>query len=196
MKKADAFTLVRIVFAPIFFFLYFIPLWTGLFVRVSAYVLLPLLMCAEFTDFLDGFYARKENAVSDFGKLFDPFADVFLHITAFLCYAFSGYMPLWTLVLIMHRELGMLFLRLIAVKRGVTIGAKTGGKIKTVLYIASGMFSLALESAVRCGLAESFPLQTLKYAGFALYILCVVFSYASFIDYVVSFKRSFSAKKG
>ena len=100
MKKADAFTLVRIVFAPIFFLLYFIPLWTGFFVRVSAYVLLPLLMCAEFTDFLDGFYARKEKAVSDFGKLFDPFADVFLHITAFLCYAFSGYMPLWTLVLI------------------------------------------------------------------------------------------------
>ena len=61
MKKADAFTLVRIVFAPIFFFLYFIPLWTGLFVRVSAYVLLPLLICAEFTDFLDGFYARKDN---------------------------------------------------------------------------------------------------------------------------------------
>ena len=55
MKKADAFTLVRIVFAPIFFLLYFIPLWTGFFVRVSAYVLLPLLIIATLSDRFDYF---------------------------------------------------------------------------------------------------------------------------------------------
>ena len=74
-----------------------------------------------------------------------------------------------------------------------------GNKAKGIVHAHhNGKFDMdeaALESAVRCGLAESFPLQTLRYAGFALYVLCVVFSYASFIDYVVSFKRSFSAKK-
>ena len=129
MKTADAFSAVRIFFAPVFFFLYFFSTWTGIGNRLSAVLLLPLLILAEFTDFLDGFYARKYNEVSDFGKLFDPFADVFLHMTTFFCYAFSGHMPLWTLVLITHRELGMLFVRLIAVKHGVTIGAKMGGFI-------------------------------------------------------------------
>ncbi|MGI5174657.1 CDP-diacylglycerol--glycerol-3-phosphate 3-phosphatidyltransferase [Treponema sp. OMZ 840] len=194
MKTADMLSAVRIFFAPVFFFLYFIPLWTQSFFHVSAYLLLPLLVLAEFTDFLDGFYARKHNEVSDFGKLFDPFADVFLHVTTFFCYAFSGYMPLWTLVLIIHRELGMLFVRLIAVKHGITIGAKMGGKIKTVLYIAAGMFSLVLESATRLDFTENLPMQALRAIGILLYVLCVVFAYASFIHYIISFKSAIHDK--
>ena len=189
MKTADAFSAVRIFFAPVFFFLYFFPTWTGIGNRLSAVLLLPLLIVAEFTDFLDGFYARKYNEVSDFGKLFDPFADVFLHMTTFFCYAFSGHMPLWTLVLITHRELGMLFVRLIAVKHGVTIGAKMGGKVKTVLYITAGMVSLASESVSRLGLAEKLPMHAIHFAGIVLYILCVAFAYASFTDYVISFRK-------
>lgn len=194
MKTADAFSSVRIVFAPIFFLLYFVPMWTGIFVRGSAFIMLPLLVLVEFTDFLDGFYARRHNEVSDFGKIFDPYADVFLHLTTFFCYAFSGYMPLWTLVPIVHREFGMLFVRLVAVKHGVAIGAKAGGKIKTVLYIVSGMYSLALESLFRLDFASPVPLQTLRAAGTGLYVLCVVLAYVSFIHYLVAF-RSILKKK-
>lgn len=188
MKTADAFSSVRIVFAPIFFLLYFVPIWTGSFVRLSAFVMLPLLILVEFTDFLDGFYARKHNEVSDFGKIFDPYADVFLHITTFFCYTFSGYMPLWILVPIVHREFGMLFVRLVAVKHGVAIGAKMGGKVKTVLYIVSGMFSLALESASRLDIGFELPVQILTGIGNGLYLLCFIFAYASFIHYIIAFK--------
>ncbi|WP_428769402.1 CDP-diacylglycerol--glycerol-3-phosphate 3-phosphatidyltransferase [Treponema sp. HNW] len=188
MKTADAFSSVRIVFAPIFFLLYFVPVWTGSFIRLSAFIMLPLLILVEFTDFLDGFYARKHNEVSDFGKIFDPYADIFLHLTTFFCYAFSGYMPLWILVPIVHREFGMLFVRLIAVKHGVAIGAKMGGKVKTVLYIVSGMFSLAVESASRLGFADKLPVQMLNGIGKGLYLLCLFFAYASFIHYIIAFK--------
>lgn len=194
MKTADVLSSVRIVFAPVFFLLYFVPIWTDCFVRFSAFVMLPLLILVEFTDFLDGFYARRHNEVSDFGKIFDPYADVFLHLTTFFCYAFSGYMPLWVLVPIVHREFGMLFVRLVAVKHGVAIGAKMGGKIKTVLYIVSGMLSLALESLSRLDFASPIPLQALHTAGTGLYVLCAVLAYVSFIHYLVVF-RSILKKK-
>ena len=38
---------------------------------------LAVFVIASLTDYIDGQIARKHNQVSDFGKLFDPFADVF-----------------------------------------------------------------------------------------------------------------------
>ena len=60
-----------------------------LFSKLSIIIAIPLLCFAEFTDYLDGHYARKHNEVSDFGKLFDPFADVVVHLGTFLCFMFS-----------------------------------------------------------------------------------------------------------
>ena len=63
---------------------------SAIFKTISGWILIPLLAFMEFTDFLDGFFARK-NEVSDFGKIFDPFADVFLHITTLCAFTFDGY---------------------------------------------------------------------------------------------------------
>ena len=154
MKPSNAFTLTRILFAPIFFILYFLPIWTGLFTKASLLIAIPLLCFAEFTDFLDGHYARKHNEVSDFGKLFDPFADVILHMTTFACLMYSagnigGYTPLIIFILIMYREMGQNFLRMVCAKKGIAIAARKGGKIKTVTYVVSGFYALFLETLVR-----------------------------------------------
>lgn len=189
MKVADKFTCVRLFFAPVFFILYMLPVWTGHFAVASVWILIPTLLFAEFTDYLDGHFARKHHEVSDFGKLFDPFADVILHLTAFFAYANTGYMPLVILVLLFYREFTMHFIRMVALKKGVTIAARKGGKFKTVLYIVSGCYSLLIESALRLGFDISSALPTLKNVGVGLYILCLVASYASFIDYLVNFKK-------
>ncbi len=186
MKTADAFTLTRIIFAPIFFLLYFIPEWTGFGASISIYILIPALIFAEFTDFLDGYYARKHHVVSDFGKIFDPFADVLLHLTTFYCYVLSGYMPTFLFILILYREFGMLFIRQVASGKGVVIGARKGGKFKTVLYVVAGMFSLFIESTLRLGI-NGINVEVCQHIGIGLYVLCVVASYASFIDYLVHF---------
>ena len=115
MKLSNKFTLVRVIFAPIFFLLYFIPIWTGKFTFSSLLIALPCLIFAEFTDYLDGHYARKHNEVSDFGKLFDPFADVILHLTTFVCFMKSvnpeiSYLPVVILLFIMLREFSQNFL--------------------------------------------------------------------------------------
>ena len=194
MKTADKFTMVRILFAPIFYFLYMIPVWTGKGNLLTACIMLPLLGFAEFTDFLDGFYARKEKAVTDFGKLFDPFADVILHLTAMFCYVQSGYMSMAFLLLIFIREYSMLFIRLMAVQQGVAIGARKGGKFKTVLYVGASVFTLAIESLIRLGISLGNALPTLKIIALVLFGLGLVASYTSFADYLINYKKIVSKK--
>ena len=184
MKIADIFTLIRIVLAPVFLIIYFVPEWFGFGNVLSVWILLPLIIFAEFTDFLDGYFARKTNQVSNFGKLFDPFADVILHLTVFFCYTISGYVSPFIMLLFAYREFGMLFVRLLAAQKGVAIGARKGGKFKTVLYVVAGFYSLFLESAKRLGF--NLP-ENLVYIGYIFYIMGLVASYVSFIDYLVHF---------
>ena len=194
MQTANKFTLCRIICAPVFFILYFLPVWFRQFpslAPISVYLMLPLLIFAEFTDYLDGKYARILNQVSDFGRVFDPFADVFLNITVFFCLVLSGYMPAIILLLIIYREFSMTFIRLAAVQEGVAIAARTGGKTKTVLYIFACFFTLVIESALRLGLLNSAdPLvKTGKLICLALFILCLALSYISFGDYLINFRK-------
>lgn len=195
MKTSDAFTTVRIIFAPIFFILYMFPIWTGLLDAVSIYVIVPLLLFAEFTDFLDGFYARKYNVVSDFGKIFDPFADVLLHLTTFFCFLLSGYMPAIFFIFILYREFGMLFIRLMATKKGITMGARKGGKLKTVLYVVASFYSLFLESCVRLAIVLPADFEFLTTIGYVLYGIALLASYVSFGDYIMHFTKLIRSEK-
>ena len=194
MKTSNGFTLTRILFAPIFFILYFIPIWTGAFTKLSLLVAIPLLCFAEFTDFLDGHYARKHNEVSDFGKIFDPFADVILHMTTFASLMFStgslgGYTPVFVFILIMYREMGQTFLRMVAAKKGIAIAARKGGKIKTVSYVVSGFYALFLEILVRLDcVPECFG--TLRIIAICLFVLSLILSYVSFTDYLIHFGKT------
>lgn len=191
MNLSNKFTFTRIIFAPILFLLYNIPIWTGKFAFISLIIALPLLVFAEFTDYLDGHYARKHNVVSDFGKLFDPFADVILHLTSFVCLMRSykadiSYIPSFLFLLIMLREFGQNFLRMVAAKQGTAIAARKGGKFKTVMYILTEFYALFLELLVRINqVPECFG--ALRIAALVMFIICVICSYASFIDYLVHF---------
>ncbi len=78
---ADRFTLARIFLAPVIVASYlFITTDYNLCYWVAGW----LCAFAEMTDLLDGYVARKRNEVSDFGKLADPFCDVFYRITIFM----------------------------------------------------------------------------------------------------------------
>lgn len=195
MKLADFFTLLRIILSPVFILLYFLPSLTGFSQSLSVYIMIPLLLFAEFTDFLDGFFARKNKEVTDFGKLFDPFADVILHLSAFFCYAMSGYVSFIIVLLLIYREFGMLFIRMIAAKQGIAIAARKGGKAKTVLYVIAGFYSLILESSVRLGYSFVTEYPVLQSVGIGLYIVTILASYASFVDYLIHFVPILTKKK-
>lgn len=196
MKTSNKFTLARLIFAPIFFFIYYVPIWTDneMLAKITACCMIPLLALAQITDYFDGHYARKNNEVSDFGKLFDPFADVMLNLTLFLCAQSSisseiRYMPIVLFILILYREFGMTFIRMVAVSHGTAIAARKGGKFKTVFYITSGFYVLAVESALRLGFGNAISsiLPTLKIISVVLFSICVLLSYISFIDYIKTF---------
>jgi len=202
MSTSNKFTTVRVVAAPIVFLLYFIPIWTGKFAAASMIILLPFLVFAEITDGLDGHYARKHNEVSDFGKVFDPFADVILHLSSFCCLMFSmsrelpmhGFMPAFIFVLIFYRELTMTFLRMVAVMQGTAIAARKGGKFKTVMYIVSAFYGFMLESLGRFGITVQYnTMIAMWWVGIGLYVICLILCYASFIDYLIAFKPVFKS---
>lgn len=187
MKLADTFTFMRIVLAPLFFIVFFFPEWTGVGAKISVFVLIPLFLFMEFTDFLDGYFARKQHSVSDFGKLFDPFADVLANLTVLFSFVISGYLPAILFIVILYREMGIQFVRMLAIRKGIAIGARKGGKTKTVFYIVSGGFSLALESIARFGVSLGSFASPARYINLALYGIAVILSVISFIDYVVHF---------
>ncbi len=206
MKTSNLFTLCRVFCAPIFFLIYFVPQWLGsepssVLSRVSIGILVPLLIFAELTDYWDGSYARKNGEVSDFGKIFDPFADIFLHLSVFTCFVFSDcpetgqpYMPVLCYVLIFYREFAQNFLRMVAAKQGTAIAARKGGKIKTVFYVVSCFFVLAQELFIRSGLLDlvktqipGFSMSAVNFVGYGFFTVCVILAYTSFIDYIRNF---------
>lgn len=205
MKTSNKFTLCRVIAAPIFFIIYFLPKWISsvdgsAISLISFCVLAPLLIIAELTDYWDGHFARKNNEVSDFGKMFDPFADVFLHLSVFACMTFSGYMPVACFVLIFYREFAQNFLRMVAAKQGTAIAARKGGKFKTVFYVVSCFVALAADGFVRTGIAgylvsaqvlssQSLDsvVKVLHYVTYGFSSFCVVFAYTSFFDYIKNF---------
>lgn len=188
MKLSNFFTVLRIILAPVFFIVFFFPSWTGYCTIASVIILIPLFIFMEFTDFLDGHYARKQNAVTDFGKLFDPFADVLTNLTVLFSFVLAQYLPAVLFLIILYREMGILFFRMMAIRKGIAIGARKGGKTKTVLYIIGAACSLAIESAVRLQLhfGEAF-FHLARHINLSIYILAVIVSVASFIDYLVHF---------
>ncbi len=104
--------------------------WGGVAGTVIAAVLSLLL---EITDLADGYIARRYGQVSDFGKLFDPFADAFCRFTLFLGIQAIGHADLWMILVIFYRDSSIAFLRSIAATRGVVIAARSSGKIKAIV---------------------------------------------------------------
>src|SRR5215211_982235 len=98
---------------------------------------------AAFTDSLDGYIARRREAVTTFGKLMDPLADKLLIVAALVTLVSLGRLAAWVAMVIIARELAVTGLRAVAVEQGVVISASWLGKLKTALQVAA-IFGLIL----------------------------------------------------
>ena len=97
---------------------------------------LAVFLIAAFSDFLDGYLARKNNMVTDFGKLMDPLADKMLVSTALICFcAIRDNFPAWCAIIIIAREFIISGFRQIAAEKQVIIMASWWGKAKTVVQM-------------------------------------------------------------
>lgn len=97
---------------------------------------------ATFTDFLDGYYAKKHNLISNFGKIMDPLADKILMLAAFFVFMKTHVIAAWMFYLILLREIVVTGCRFWAIKEGYFLAAERAGKLKTVLQILTVFFVL------------------------------------------------------
>ena len=193
MNLADRLTASRLVLAPLFFGLFMWGERLGIGPASLAVALGLLFALIEVSDLLDGQAAWRQGTVSAFGKLFDPFADVFARLTYFVCFAYSGIMPLWMLLVILYREFSQLFLRMLLAERGIAMAARPGGKLKAVFYMLAGAASLLLWGAARLGFLGPFA-PILSVALPYLYGAAVLLSVGSFIDYLLQFRKLTSTR--
>jgi len=92
---------------------------------------------ASFTDYLDGYYARKYNQETIYGKLMDPLADKFLVICSLIMLQSMGRIHPIVVMLLVCRELMITGLRALASAEGVIVSASTGGKWKTATQMTA-----------------------------------------------------------
>jgi CDP-diacylglycerol---glycerol-3-phosphate 3-phosphatidyltransferase len=83
------------------------------------------------TDQFDGWLARRRNQTSTFGSLLDPIADKVLVLAVLTMLVAEGVAPAWMVAAIVAREIAVSGLRLAALERGVVMGARDLGKLKT-----------------------------------------------------------------
>lgn len=190
MTLANKITTLRVILAPVFFIIYLHPGMSGPLFEGVLYlaVLWVLFIVIECTDWLDGLVARGFNEVSDFGKLFDPFSDTLVRVTYFLCFIMSGFLPVIPFLIILFREFGILFLRLLMIQKGVVMGARGGGKLKAVFYMLTGfacMLTLTMNSFGY--IAEGVIFHQ---AAIILFIVSMVISLVSFADYYLLYHKT------
>jgi CDP-diacylglycerol--glycerol-3-phosphate 3-phosphatidyltransferase len=175
-------TFLRLALIPVFVLFLLEPSRSGLTIAAIIFVF------AAITDYADGILARRYAAISDFGKLFDPLADKILVMAALVMLVAvrddqcRSLVPGWMVVLILAREFWVTGLRAFAAKDGTIVSAKSGGKVKSFLQMAS-ILALLLND-------YSFSLfghrVTYQFVGLNLLLVSLAFSYVSAADYSIS----------
>ena len=129
MNLPNKLTMLRMLLVPVFVLLLLLENGTVQSLRLAA---LAVFCIASFTDFLDGYLARRDHLVTDFGKFMDPLADKLLVCSALICMVGLRQLPAWYVIIIIGREFIISGFRLVASDNGIVIAASWWGKFKTV----------------------------------------------------------------
>jgi CDP-diacylglycerol--glycerol-3-phosphate 3-phosphatidyltransferase len=121
----DQLTLARALAVPVVIVLFAWSFDDHLYWATAVFVV------AMATDQIDGWLARRRNQTSAFGSLLDPIADKALVLATLVMLIAEGVAPAWMVAAIIAREIAVSGLRLAALERGVVIGARDLGKLKT-----------------------------------------------------------------
>ncbi|MCL2069490.1 MAG: CDP-diacylglycerol--glycerol-3-phosphate 3-phosphatidyltransferase [Treponema sp.] len=203
MTLANKFTTSRLIMAPVFFVIYLLPRFLPsnfafmpadggnipIGVLCSITILWLIFFLSWISDLLDGHIARKRGEVSDFGKVFDPFADTLAQITFFFCFVLDGILSPLFFLAVLYREFSILFVRNLMLKKGIAMGARMGGKIKTVAYISAVGLALLASSLLRLGFGGEIYRWSVI-AAQVVFIISVIIAVVSFFDYLSVYKKT------
>ena len=103
---------------------------------------LVIFIVASITDAYDGYYARKNNMVTDTGRFLDPLADKILVSSAFISFAIMNLIDFWMVGLIIFRDMFVTGLRVVMSRYGFTMMTSKIAKSKTGVQIGIIIFTL------------------------------------------------------
>ncbi len=172
MNLPNKLTIFRVIMIPFFVVCMLIPA-----IPYNNIIACVIFCVASFTDFLDGYLARRDGLVTNFGKFMDPLADKLLVGAALICLIETGQLPAWVVVIIISREFIISGFRLIASDNGVVIAASYWGKFKTV----SQMLMVIV-------LILNIQLPVFQIIGTVLMWVSVVLTIVSLVDYIIKNK--------
>jgi CDP-diacylglycerol--glycerol-3-phosphate 3-phosphatidyltransferase len=98
---------------------------------------------AAFTDWYDGYYARRFQSVTRWGQFMDPLADKILVSSALCVFAYMNFVYWWMVIIIVGRDALVTFLRSFALHIGKPIITSVVAKWKTFLQMGF-IFSLLI----------------------------------------------------
>ncbi|HOH18220.1 MAG TPA: CDP-diacylglycerol--glycerol-3-phosphate 3-phosphatidyltransferase [Bacilli bacterium] len=152
MNLPNRLTLARICLIPFIIFIPLVPFFNNVVLfgdvklntqfTLENLIVLIIFVVGAFTDFLDGYIARKHHLITDFGKFMDPLADKLLVLAALIVLLERGRMEAFgfslgfVVTLILAREFMVTGIRLIAASDHLVIAASKLGKFKTISQMA------------------------------------------------------------
>jgi len=146
---------------------------------------LGVFLVASFTDFLDGFLARRRQQITTLGKILDPAADKILTSSAFISLVEIGLAPAWMVVIIIAREFAVSTLRTFSATQKLVIPAGLSGKVKTTVQ----MIAISL-------LIVYHQLGELRHVATVFLWVALIASVYSGIEYFIRYARIYMGRPG
>ena len=175
-------TIGRLFISPVFLIFYLKYEKLGISLHALPFILIFLLAISELSDFFDGFLARKFNLVTELGKILDPMADSITRLTILLTFT-QGFikLPLLLVFVFVYRDAMISTLRTVCAMRGVTLAARTSGKIKAVIQALSIFIILILMVPFAWG---RLSLEQLQDTTFYIIVAAAIYTLFSAWEYI------------
>lgn len=160
--------------------------FNGVVVELQYIIAGVVFIIASFTDFLDGYLARKNNQVTDTGKMLDAIADKVLVNSVLIILAAQGFIHVIIPVVIVLRDIVVNAIKMEAASKGKVVAAIKSGKWKTATLMVGTVLTFFYNLP--------FEYINIDVADFLLYI-AVILSVVSAIQYFTLNKNIIFASK-
>lgn len=192
MNLPNKITVSRIFLIPLFLIVMLVPFswgeaaFLGVEMPVTHLVGALIFIIASATDWVDGYYARKLNMVTNLGKFLDPLADKLLVSAALIVLVDLELAASWIVIVIISREFAVTGLRLVLAGEGEVVAANMLGKVKTWAQIVA-ISALLLHNII-------FELISVPFDDIALWV-AMIFTIWSGWDYFYKNRAAFINSK-
>lgn len=169
MNLPNKITIFRMFMVPLFVIFMLVPS-----IPYGKYIAAAVFVIAALSDLLDGYIARKNNLITNFGKFMDPIADKLLVCSALICFVELKLLPAWVVIIIIAREFIISGFRLVASDNGVVIAASYFAKLKTNVQMIMSVLLIVNLDNYYINILEKISIY-----------LAVAFTVISLIEYII-----------